>query len=59
MTTEPKEKFFCKRCQKEITKEQHDDAIKARWLPLCSECEPEIKEKFKKWYPQFQKMNLR
>jgi NAD-dependent SIR2 family protein deacetylase len=48
----------CRRCGKEISEEQEQESIKKHWIPLCSDCEPEIKEKFKKWHPLFQKFKL-
>lgn len=53
-----KEVFFCKRCGKEISKEKHDSAIKSNWLPLCDFCDKEMKEKFKEWYPLFEKFKF-
>jgi NAD-dependent SIR2 family protein deacetylase len=55
--TEQKTKIkpHCRRCGVEISQDQEDQAIKDHWIPLCAECEPEIKEKAKKWWPLFQK----
>jgi NAD-dependent SIR2 family protein deacetylase len=50
--------FICKKCKIEISKERHDKAIAERWLPLCEDCDGEIKEKFKKWYSLFQNMKF-
>jgi len=54
----PPERFFCRRCHAIITKEENDKAIKNKWIPLCKKCDPEIREKFEKWYPKFQQMKL-
>lgn len=50
--------FFCKNCGIEISKEKNDEAIENKFLPLCEKCEPEIKEKFLKWSPIFQKFKF-
>lgn len=52
------EKFHCRRCKAEITKEENDKAIQDNWIPLCWLCGPEVRDKFEKWYPQFKKMKL-
>jgi NAD-dependent SIR2 family protein deacetylase len=49
----------CKRCGVALSVEKWDNALKAHWLPLCDKCEPEMKEKFKQWYPIFAKLKLR
>jgi len=49
----------CKHCGIAITQEKWDNAIKVHWLPLCEKCEPELKDKFKKWYPLLEKLRLR
>ena len=54
---QPPEMFFCRQCHIEISKEKEESAIKARWIPLCEKCEPEIKEKFKKFYELWPKLN--
>jgi predicted SprT family Zn-dependent metalloprotease len=53
-----KEVYICKKCNKEISKERHEKAIKENWLPLCEKCDPEMRENFKKWYPLFQKFKF-
>ncbi len=58
MSEEKKQIYHCARCGREISKKQYDEAIKSHWLPLCWECEPEIKKKFKQWYPKFKNMRL-
>ncbi len=58
MAEKSKQFFYCKRCNCEISKEEHDKAMKIKFLPLCKKCEPEMREKFEKWYPIFQKFKL-
>jgi NAD-dependent SIR2 family protein deacetylase len=41
------EKFFCRGCHAEITKEREESALSQHWIPLCEKCDPIIKEKFK------------
>lgn len=48
-----KEIYHCKKCGVEITVERHNKAVADKWIPLCEECDPEIREKFKQWYPKF------
>jgi len=50
--------YCCKNCGIAISKEKHEKAMEIKWLPLCDNCEPEITEKFKKWAPLFQDLNI-
>lgn len=48
----------CRRCGVQITQQKEDEALKNKFIPLCEKCEPEIKEKLKKWTPKFQQFGL-
>ena len=49
---------WCRRCKKELTDEDMERAKKARFLPLCPDCDKLIKESLKKCLPLMQKLKL-